>query len=52
MRWPGKPIAARERTAGDPAVAGGYREAVMASSISGYTYRYHRQIDIRDLVRE
>jgi len=28
------------------------QEAVMASSISGYTYWYHRQVDIRDLVRE
>ena len=28
------------------------QEAVMAPSISGYTYWYHRQIDIRDLVRE
>ena len=28
------------------------QEAVMAKSIDGYTYWYHRQIDIRDLVRE
>lgn len=28
------------------------QEAVMAKSIGGYTYWYHRQIDFRDLVRE
>ena len=28
------------------------QEAVMAKSVGGYTYWYHRQIDIRDLVRE
>ncbi|MBL6612890.1 MAG: ABC transporter substrate-binding protein [Reyranella sp.] len=28
------------------------QEAVMARSVSGYTYWYHRQIDFRDLVRE
>jgi len=28
------------------------QEAVMAKSIAGYTYWYHRQIDFRELVRE
>jgi peptide/nickel transport system substrate-binding protein len=28
------------------------QEAVMAKSIGGYTYWYHRQIDFRELVRE
>jgi peptide/nickel transport system substrate-binding protein len=28
------------------------QEAVMAKSVAGYTYWYHRQIDFRDLVRE
>ena len=28
------------------------QEAVMARSVGGYTYWYHRQIDFRDLVRE
>ena len=28
------------------------QDAVMAKSVDGYTYQFHRQVDFRDLKRE